>query len=83
MINIDKELEAIFEGNELEKVNDKLYLTKNQIEVLKRNDIEYSNKTIDSLMFELEEILNYEDNEELERISLEISEFNYYHNTDK
>ena len=83
MINIDKELESIFEGNELEKVNDKLYLTKNQIEVLKRNDIEYSNKTIDSLMFELEEILNYEDNEELERISLEISEFNYYHNTDK
>ena len=83
MNNIDKELESIFKGNELEKVNDKLYLTKNQIEILKRYDIEYSNKSIDELIFELEDILNYEDNDELDKLSMDLSEFNYYHNTNK
>lgn len=83
MNNIDKELDSIFKGNELEKVNDKLYLTKNQIDILNRYDIEYSNKSIDELIFELEDILNYEDNDELDKLSMDLSEFNYYHNTNK
>lgn len=83
MNNLDKELENIFKQNELEKINDKLYLTRNQIDILKRNDIEYSNKSIDELIFELEDILNYEDNDELDKLSMDLSEFNYYHNTNK
>ena len=83
MNNIDKELDELFKSNELEKINDKLYLTRNQIDILKRYDIEYSNKSIDELLFELEDILNYEDNDELEKLSMDLSEFNYYHNTNK
>ena len=32
---------------------------------------------------ELEDILNYEDNDELDKLSMDLSEFNYYHNTNK
>ena len=83
MNNIDKELDELFKSNELEKINDKLYLTKNQIDILNRNDIEYKSKSIDQLIFELEDILNYEENDELDKLSSELSEFNYYHNTNK
>ena len=83
MNDLDKELDEIFKANELEKINDKLYLTRNQIDILNRNDIEYKSKSIDQLIFELEDILNYEDNDELDRLSSELSEFNYYHNTNK
>ena len=83
MNEIDRIIQDVFEENQLEKINDKLYLTKRQIDVLKRYDIEYSNKSIDQLIFELEDILNYEENEELDRLSSELSEFNYYHNTNK
>lgn len=83
MNEIDRIIQDIFEENQLEKINDKLYLTKRQIDILKRNDIEYKSKSIDQLIFELEDILNYEENDELDRLSSELSEFNYYHNTNK
>ncbi|MBR4830898.1 MAG: hypothetical protein IKZ96_04005 [Bacilli bacterium] len=83
MNEIDKIIQDVFEENQLEKINDKLYLTKRQIDILKRNDIEYSSKSIDQLIFELEDILNYEENEELDKLSSELAEFNYYHNTNK
>lgn len=83
MNEIDRVIQDIFEENQLEKINDKLYLTRKQIDILKRNDIDYSNKSIDELMFEIEDILNQEDNEELDRLSMDLAEFNYYHNTNK
>ena len=83
MNELDRVIQDIFEENQLEKINDKLYLTRKQIDILKRNDIDYSNKSIDELMFEIEDILNQEDNEELERLSMDLAEFNYYHNTNK
>ena len=83
MNNIDKELDEIFKQNELEKINDKLYLTRNQIDILERYDIEYKSKSIDELIFEIEDILNYEDSDELDKLSMDLSEFNYYHNTNK
>jgi hypothetical protein len=83
MNDLDRLVQDIFEQNQLERINDKLYLTKNQIDILNRNDIEYKSKSIDQLIFELEDILNYEDNDELDRLSSELSEFNYYHNTNK
>ncbi|MBR3116443.1 MAG: hypothetical protein IKF36_01025 [Bacilli bacterium] len=67
------------------KINDDLYLSQKQIDVLDRYEIEYKTKSIDSLMFEIDEILNdsYDDLFDLEDIAKEISEFNYYHNTKK
>ena len=83
MDDIDRIVQEVFEQNQLEKVNDKLYLTKNQIDILERYDIEYKTKSIDELIFEIEDILNYEDSDELDKLSMDLSEFNYYHNTNK
>lgn len=83
MNDLDRLVQDIFEQNQLERINDKLYLTKNQIDILNRNDIEYKSKSIDQLIFEIEDILNYEDSEELEKLSMDLAEFNYYHNTNK
>ena len=69
----------------IKKINDSLYLSKKQIEVLERYDIDYKSKSIESLMYEIDDILNnsYEDLFDLEDVSKEIAEFNYYHNTKK
>lgn len=68
----------------LNKINDSLYLTNKEIEVLEKYEIDY-NTNIDMLMFELDEILNDSSGEltDLEEVSNSISEFNYYHNTNK
>lgn len=68
----------------LNKINDKLYLTNKEIEVLEKYDINY-NTSIDMLMFNLEEILNDSNGEltDLEEVSNSIAEFNYYHNVNK
>lgn len=62
-----------------------IYLSDNQIEVLKRYDIDYSKySSLSSLIFEIEEILNNEtDIEDLEEVSQRLSELNYYNNTNK
>ena len=80
--SIDKEAHASLSIN---KINDKLYLSKKQMEVLDRYDIEYKTKSIESLLYEIDDILNnsYEDLFDLEDVSKEIAEFNYYHNTKK
>ena len=43
--------------------------------------LKYNN--ISSLIYDLEEILNEEYNEELDKVSSELAEFNYYNNTNK
>ena len=62
-----------------------IYLSDNQIEVLKRYDIDYKKYiTLNSLIFEIEEILNEEvDASDLEEVSSRLSELNYYNNTNK
>lgn len=62
-----------------------IYLSDNQIEILKRYDIDYSKySSLSSLIFEIEEILNNEtDIEDLEEVSQRLSELNYYNNTNK
>ena len=59
-----------------------IYLTNAEVNILKNNGF-YINHyhNIKELMFDLEEALD--DNEELEMILNSISEFNYYHNTNK
>jgi len=88
----DKEIDV----NELTKdiYNDKsmikmrgngIYLSDNQIEVLKRYDIDYSKYTsLSSLIFDIEEILNEEaDIQDLEEVSGRLAEINYYNYTNK
>ena len=67
-----------FESNKLQKVND------NQIDVLTRNGIDLQKvASLHDIIYEAEEV--YEDtlDEELEQVLDELSERNYYENTNK
>lgn len=76
--------EIDFNNNKLQKINDNLYLTNNQIEILKRYNIDYEISTsLRDLMIKIENILDYEDIEELENLLTTLTERNYYENTNK
>lgn len=62
-----------------------IYLSDNQIEVLKRYNIDYNKYTsLSSLIFDIEKILNEEaDIEDLEEVSGKLAEINYYNYTNK
>lgn len=81
---LDDIVKKTHEDLKLNKINDKLYLTNKEIEVLEKYEINY-HTSIEELMFNLEEILNDSNGEyiDLEEVSNSISEFNYYHNTNK
>jgi hypothetical protein len=77
-----------FETDFLERINDNIMLTKKEIEVLNRYNIDYNNAiSMSDLIYKIEDILNYEydnpDLEDLELVSQGLSERNYYMNTDK
>lgn len=73
-----------FDNNKLIKVNNNLYLTNNQIDILKRYDIDYiTSNSLRDLMIKIENILDYEDIEELENLLTTLTERNYYENTKK
>ena len=66
------------------KLDNGLFLSDYQIDVLLRNGIDpYKCGSIDELIYLIDEILDEEDEEELDIISKEIMEFNYYANTNK
>ena len=67
------------------KRNNNLVLRDSQIEILKKYNINYEAHTsLKSLIFEIEEILNYEtDLEDLEQLSEELEEMSYYNYTNK
>ena len=82
--NIDEILMDI-ENTKLNKIKNNIYLSNNQINVLKRNNIDYLKyDDLSRLIFDIEEMLNegYEDIE-LEELSISLSELNYYNNTNK
>lgn len=82
MDNFDNILEES-EKNMHKQINN-LYLTQKQIDVLDRNNIDYNKCTsMNELLYYIDEVLNEDDNEELEKVSLEIAETNYYMNTNK
>lgn len=73
-----------FDNNKLIKINDNLYLTKNQINTLERYDINYQiSNSMRDLMIKIEEILDYEEIEELEILLENLTERQYYENTNK
>jgi len=73
-----------FKKNMLTQVNDKISLTNYQIEVLKRNDIDINNcSSLREIIYLAEEAYEETLDEELDLILGEISERNYYENTNK
>ena len=61
-----------------------MLLSDYQISVLKRNEIEYEKySTMQTLVFDIEEILNDDYDEELDLISGQLAEFIYYKDTKK
>lgn len=83
MNNIDDIVMNTHKDMTLNKINDDLYLSNKQIDILDRYDIEYKNRSISELIYDIDEILNEEELDDLEELSRELSEFNYYHNTKK
>lgn len=84
---IDSFVEETIKNNTLNKINN-IYLSNKQICVLERYNIDYKNVVdISELIFKVEEYIedNYssEELDDLENLSLELSEFNYYYNTNK
>ena len=73
------------EKTKLKKIKNDIYLSDAWIEILERYDIDYRKyNSVSALIFDIEEILNsgVEANE-LEELSRDIQEFNYYNNTNK
>lgn len=84
-INIDEIINLNLDKDLLKKRNNGLVLRDSWIEILKKYNIDYEkHSTLSSLIFEIEEILNYEtDLEDLEKLSEELQEINYYNYTNK
>lgn len=73
-----------FESNSLVKINNKLYLTNYQIEILNKYNIDYKSLgNLSSIIYVAEEILEEDDYEDLDEIIRELAERNYYENTNK
>ena len=84
---IDSFVEETIKNNTLNKINN-IYLSNKKIFILERYNIDYKNVVdISELIFKVEEYIedNYssEELDDLENLSLELSEFNYYYNTNK
>lgn len=85
-LDIDSLIKDVYNDKSMIKMRGNgIYLSDNQIEVLKRYDIDYKKYiSLNSLIFEIEEILNEEvDASDLEEVSSRLSELNYYNNTNK
>ena len=73
-----------FESNFLEDIGNGIFLSKKEIEVLNKYNIDYKNKnSLKSILLEIEDILNEEELEDLDLISEAIAERVYYNNINK
>ena len=87
-INLLRKRSDSMDYNEIEKNFHQyfgdLFLTQNQVDILNKYNIDYTKfNNLNELIYYLEEYLNNKDNEELDLLSEEIAEYNYYHNTNK
>lgn len=85
-VDLNKLINNVYDDKNMIKMRGNgIYLSDNQIEVLKKYDIDYKKYiSLNSLIFEIEEILNEEvDASDLEEVSSRLSELNYYNNTNK
>lgn len=85
--NIDELVNTIdFNKGKFNDIGNGILLTNKEIEVLDRYNIPYKNCTsLKDIIFEIESIINELDimDEDLEEISISISERDYYQNTNK
>ena len=71
-------------GNMIKDCGNGIYLSVPQIEILKQYGFEYEKyPNAKSLIFDIEEYLNENYEEELETVVESLAEFNYYNNTNK
>ena len=88
--NTEIDIDSLLDEKELEtnflKNYNGILLSDNHISILNRYNIDYKKySSLNQLLYEIEDILNnsYGDNEDLEWVSMDISERNYYQNTKK
>ena len=69
----------------VKRIKNDIYLSDDDIRILKKYEIDYqSYLTMKDLLFEIETILNnIEVDEDLEELSLKLSEYNYHFRTNK
>ncbi len=81
-INIDDMYDQKYMHKEIKK---DIFLSDNQITILNMYGINpYNCSSIEDLIFQIEEVLDEEnDADDLEMVETDISEFNYYANTNK
>lgn len=75
----------MIENSFLNKIKNDIYLSKDDINILEKYDIDYLNfSNMKELMFELENVINnnYVDSD-LEELLIKISEYNYYFRSNK
>ena len=86
-LDIDKLVSDLnIKDNFIHDVGNGIYLSNNQIEILKRNKIDYKKySNLSSLIFDIENQINddYEVDAELDNLLSSLSEINYYKNTKK
>ena len=84
---IDSFVSKTINDNKMNKINN-IYLSNRQVQILERYKINYKNVIdIKELIFKIEEYINdnylIDELANLENLSQELAEFNYYYNTNK
>ena len=87
-MNMDDRIKQVVDdmnfNNFMKKTSNGLMLTDEQIDILERNNIHYERvSSLSELIYEIEESLYEVENDELDLLSKELSERNYYENTNK
>ncbi len=83
-IDINNLLEEDYSKKMHKKINNDIYLSDEQVEILKRYNINYQKCTsIMELINIIDEIIYEEEIPELDAIAYELAEFKYYHLTNK
>ena len=85
-LNIEELVEEVYnDKNMLKLKKNGIYLSDNDVEVLRRYNIDYNKYiSLSSLIFDIESILNEDtDVDDLEEVSRRLAELNYYNNTNK
>lgn len=68
----------------LKRRKNNLLLSDNDVLILERNDINYLDyKSLEELLFVIEKMLEENEDEELEELSIKLGEYNYYNYTNK
>ncbi len=73
-----------FDKNFIKYNSNNIYLTGEQVEILELYNIDYRNcKSINELIYLIERNIDDDNYEDLDWVSSNLAEFNYYHNTNK